>query len=172
MTIVSCLQVFIAQREFESAVNLVFRAQSFCASNSDSPHVRVAAAKLEARTKHLLGVLEVLKPSMICCMCTDFVRQSALLAHNGQGPKPRVSVTSPQSGSECGECTLEVLTHSPFTLALSVALKAELATDKSAQAGPRAARRAVQLLVKLRRSSRACDLFLQHRRAILHAAMK
>ena len=108
---------------------------------------------------------------MICCMCTDFVRQSALLAH-GQGPKPRVAVISPQSGSECGECTLEVLTHSPFTLALSVALKAELATDKSAQAGPRAARRAVQLLVKLRRSSRACDLFLQHRRAILHAAMK
>ena len=53
------MQVFIAQREFESAVNLVFRAQSFCASNSDSPHVRVAAAKLEARTKHLLGVLEV-----------------------------------------------------------------------------------------------------------------
>ena len=50
--------------------------------------------------------------------------------------------------------------------------KAELATDKSAQAGPRAARRAVQLLVKLRRSSRACDLFLQHRRAILHGAMK
>ena len=81
-----------------------------------------------------------------------------------------MSVISPQSGSECGECTLEVLTHS--TLALSVALKAELATDKSAQAGPRAARRAVQLLVKLRRSSRACDLFLQHRRAILHAAMK
>ena len=59
MNIVSCLQVFVAQREFESAVNLVFRAQSFCASNSDSPHVRVAAAKLEARTKHLLGVLEV-----------------------------------------------------------------------------------------------------------------
>ena len=53
------LQVFIAQREFESAVNLVFRAQNFCASNSDSPHVRVAATKLEARTKHLLGVLEV-----------------------------------------------------------------------------------------------------------------
>ena len=51
-------------------------------------------------------------------------------------------------------------------------MKAELATDKSAQAGPRAARRAVQLLVKLRRSSRACDLFLQHRRAILHGAMK
>ena len=34
--------------------------------------MRVAAAKLEARTKHLLGVLEVLKKlSMICCMYTD-----------------------------------------------------------------------------------------------------
>ena len=68
MNIVSRLQVFIAQREFESAVNLVFRAQSFCASNSDSPHVRVAAAKLEARTRHLLGVLEV-SPARFCCMC-------------------------------------------------------------------------------------------------------
>ena len=82
------------------------------------------------------------------------------------------SAISSQSGSECGECTLEVLTHSTLALSFCVALKAELATDKSAQAGPRAARRAVQLLVKLRRSSRACDLFLQHRRAILHAAMK
>ncbi len=100
-------QVFIAQREFEQAVNLVFRAQNFCQSHSGSPHVREAAAKLEARTRHLLGVLEN-----------------------------------------------------------------ELSAEKSVQGGPRAARRAVQLLVKLNRSTQACDLFLQHRRAILHNAIR
>jgi hypothetical protein len=40
------------------------------------------------------------------------------------------------------------------------------------QGGPRAARRAVQLLVKLGRSTNACELFLQHRAAILNAALK
>ena len=38
--------------------------------------------------------------------------------------------------------------------------------------GPRAARRAVQLLVKMGRSTLATDLFLEHRSAILQSAMK
>jgi hypothetical protein len=88
-------------------VELVFRAQTFCQSHSDSPHVREAAAKLESRTRHLLGVLE-----------------------------------------------------------------GELSAEKSVQGGPRAARRAVTLLIKLERSTEACDLFLQHRKAIMHNAIK
>ena len=51
-------------------------------------------------------------------------------------------------------------------------LTEELRSDKSVQGGPRAARRAVQLLVKLGRSTEACDLFLQHRTAILNSALK
>ncbi len=100
-------QVYIAQREFEHAVSLIFKARSFCKSHSDSPLVREAKAKLDNRTKHLLNVL-----------------------------------------------------------------RTELSTDKSVQGGPRSARRAVQLLAKLGRTSEACQLFLRHRAAIMHSAMK
>ena len=51
-------------------------------------------------------------------------------------------------------------------------LTGELRADKSVRGGPRAARKAVQLLVKLDRSSLACQLFLRHRAAILHNAFK
>ena len=101
------LEVYIAQREFEQAVNLIFRAETFCANHEDSPLIRAAKNKLENRKKHLLGVL------------TN-----------------------------------------------------ELSTEKSVQGGPRSARRAVHLLVRLGRSAEAVDLFLKHRGAILHSALK
>lgn len=101
------LEVLIAQREFEQAVDIVRRGTEFCSAHSDSALVREAKIRLDVKTKHLI----------------------------------------------------EVLTE-------------ELRTDKSVQGGPRAARRAVQLLVKLGRSTKACDLFLQHRGAILNASLK
>ncbi|MPC31991.1 Exocyst complex component 8 [Portunus trituberculatus] len=53
-------------------------------------------------------------------------------------------------------------------------LQAELRVtpDRSLQGGPRAARRATTLLVKLNKSSQACELFLGHRGAILKAGLK
>ena len=51
-------------------------------------------------------------------------------------------------------------------------LEAELASEKSAQGGPKAARRAVHLLVRMGRSTRACDLFLKLRSNILNAALR
>lgn len=51
-------------------------------------------------------------------------------------------------------------------------LAGELSTDKSVQGGPRAARKAVQLLCRLGRSTQATDLFLQHRAAILQSSLK
>jgi len=101
------LEVFIAQREFEEAVDLIDRASAFCNDHSDSALVREAKVKLESKKKSLI----------------------------------------------------EVLTG-------------ELRADKSVRGGPRAARKAVQLLVKLDRSSLACQLFLRHRAAILHNAFK
>ena len=101
------MQVFIAQREFEEAVDLIDRASDFCSEHSDSALVREARVKLESKKKSLI----------------------------------------------------EVLTG-------------ELRADKSVRGGPRAARKAVHLLVKLDRSTLACDLFLQHRAAILHNALK
>ena len=111
-TILSCdnddLEVFIAQREFEEAVQLIKKASEFCKAHNDSALVREAAGfKLETRKKQLI----------------------------------------------------EVLTK-------------ELQTDKSIRGGPRAARRAVHLLIRLDRSTLACDLFLQHRAALLHSALK
>ncbi|XP_076355366.1 exocyst complex component Exo84 isoform X2 [Tachypleus tridentatus] len=44
--------------------------------------------------------------------------------------------------------------------------------DRSLQGGPRAARRAVGLLIKLGKSSQACNLFLKHRSAILKHSVK
>ena len=99
--------MFIAQREFEDAVDLIDRASDFCGEHSDSALVREARVRLEAKKKSLI----------------------------------------------------EVLTG-------------ELKADKSVRGGPRAARKAVHLLVKLDRSTLACDLFLQHRAAILHNALK
>ena len=101
------LEVYIAQREFEEAVDVIKRASEFCKLHSDSALVREAAAKLETRKKQLIDVLTK-----------------------------------------------------------------ELQTDKSIRGGPRAARRAVHLLIKLDRSTLACDLFLQHRGALLHSALK
>jgi hypothetical protein len=49
--------VLIAQREFEQAVELVKRGTDFCAEHSDSPFVREAKIRLEAKTKHLIQVL-------------------------------------------------------------------------------------------------------------------
>ena len=51
------LEVYIAQREFESAVDWVFKAKAFCAEHSDKPLVREAANRLEKRKAHLLDVL-------------------------------------------------------------------------------------------------------------------
>uniref|UniRef100_A0A0P4WL32 Exocyst component Exo84 C-terminal domain-containing protein n=1 Tax=Scylla olivacea TaxID=85551 RepID=A0A0P4WL32_SCYOL len=53
-------------------------------------------------------------------------------------------------------------------------LQAELRVtpDRSLQGGPRAARRATTLLVKLNKSSQACELFLGHRGGILKAGLK
>lgn len=101
------LEVYIAQREFEEAVEVIKRASEFCRAHSDSALVREAGVKLETRKKQLIDVLTK-----------------------------------------------------------------ELQTDKSIRGGPRAARRAVHLLIKLDRSTLACDLFLQHRAALLHSALK
>ena len=101
-------QVYIAQREFEHAANLVFKGRDFCRTHgSDNPLVREAAEKLEAKRSLLLD-----------------------------------------------------------------ALRAELASEKSIQGGPRAARRAVTLLAEMGRSAEACNLFLKHRSAILNSSMK
>ncbi|KAM7311352.1 exocyst complex component 8 [Ixodes scapularis] len=43
---------------------------------------------------------------------------------------------------------------------------------RSLQGGPRAARRAVSLLIKLGKSSQACDLFLKHRSGIMKYSMR
>ena len=101
------LEVFIAQREFEEAVEVIKKATEFCKEHNDSPLVREAGVKLEMRKKQLIDVLTK-----------------------------------------------------------------ELQTDKSIRGGPRAARRAVHLLIKLDRSTLACDLFLQHRSALLQSAIK
>ncbi|XP_059093169.1 exocyst complex component 8-like [Tigriopus californicus] len=100
------LEVLVAQREFEQAVDLIFKARVYCNQHSDLPMARVALAKLENRTKNLLEILEN-----------------------------------------------------------------ELTTEKSLQGGPRSARRAVKLLVKLGRSTQACELFLQHRSAVLKTTL-
>lgn len=101
------LEVYIAQREFEEAVEVIKKASEFCKSHGDSALVREAGVKLETRKKQLIDVLTK-----------------------------------------------------------------ELQTDKSIRGGPRAARRAVHLLIKLDRSTLACDLFLQHRAALLHSALR
>ena len=101
------LEVYIAQREFEEAVDVIKKASEFCKAHGDSALVREAGVKLETRKKQLIDVL-----------------------------------------------------------------KKELQTDKSIRGGPRAARRAVHLLIRLDRSTLACDLFLQHRAALLHAALR
>ena len=80
------LEVFIAQREFEEAVDLIDRASDFCGDHSDSALVREARVRLEAKKKSLIQVLT-----------------------------------------------------------------GELRADKSVRGGPRAARKAVHLLVKLDR---------------------
>jgi hypothetical protein len=110
MTLNNCynFQDLLAQREFDNAVHLVFRARAYCnAHGQDSHLVREANTRLDDRTKHLIAILA-----------------------------------------------------------------AELATEKSVQAGPKAARRAVQLLAKLGKSAQACELFLKHRKAILSATLK
>jgi hypothetical protein len=48
----------------------------------------------------------------------------------------------------------------------------KVSPDKSLQGGPRAARRAVLLLIKLGKSTQACDLFLKHRTAVLRQSIK
>ena len=101
------LEVYIAQREFEEAVDVIKKASDFCRLHEDSALVREAGVKLETRKKQLIDVLTK-----------------------------------------------------------------ELQTDKSIRGGPRAARRAVHLLIRLDRSTLACDLFLQHRAALLHSALK
>ena len=50
-------KVLIAQREFEQAVGLVRQGSDFCSVHSDSPLVREARIRLEAKTKHLIEVL-------------------------------------------------------------------------------------------------------------------
>lgn len=100
------LDVYIAQREFDQAVELILKTKSFIKGFSDSHALRDIRAKLNHRINRLS---EVLKKEL---------------------------ETSP-SGSLRG--------------------------------GPRAARRAVGLLIKLGRSAEACGLFLEnYRQIILH----
>ncbi len=114
------LEVFVAQREFESAADLLFRAKAYCAEHSEaSALVREASKKVEGRTAQLITAL-----------------------------KGELDV---EGAGEGGGGVIGV---------------------GGSRGGPRAARRAVRLLVKLGRSALACRLFLQHRSAVLVAAVK
>ena len=48
------LEVLIAQREFEHAVESVRKGSEFCSIHSDSALVREARARLESKTKNLV----------------------------------------------------------------------------------------------------------------------
>ena len=50
-------QVYIAQREFVQAVDLVLRASAFCQAKADKKAAQAAALDLEVRTQHLIDVL-------------------------------------------------------------------------------------------------------------------
>jgi len=52
------LEVYIAQREFVQAVDLVLKAQEFCQNHaSESPNVREASVRLQEKIQHLINVL-------------------------------------------------------------------------------------------------------------------
>ncbi len=57
--IITVTQVFIAQREFEHAAALIFRARAYCRAREEaSPQVREAGGRrLDSRTDHLVSVL-------------------------------------------------------------------------------------------------------------------
>ncbi|XP_022251470.1 exocyst complex component 8-like [Limulus polyphemus] len=103
------LDVCIAQRDFEEAVNLVKKGNEHFLELTKHAVVKEIRTRIERRIKNLVDVL------------------------------------------------MNELRVSP---------------DRSLQGGPRAARRAVGLLIKLGKSSQACNLFLKHRSAILKHSMK
>ena len=50
--------MYIAQREFVQAVDLVLKAQEFCQNHaSESPNVREASVRLQEKIQHLINVL-------------------------------------------------------------------------------------------------------------------
>ncbi|UYV71078.1 EXOC8 [Cordylochernes scorpioides] len=101
------LDVNIAQRDFEAAVNLIKKAEKFILKNSDKNNIKEIGARIEQRKKNLVAILT-----------------------------------------------------------------AELKVSPGLQGGPRSARRAVGFLIQLERSCQACELFLQHRRAILKHSLR
>ncbi|XP_035221386.1 exocyst complex component 8-like, partial [Stegodyphus dumicola] len=103
------LDVCIALREFEKAVELIQRANAHCAAFPRSTSVRDMKIRIDNRTKQLVNILT------------------------------------------------EELKVSP---------------DRSLHGGPRAARKAVAVLVQLGKSSKACSLFLKRCSAMLKQSMK
>lgn len=101
------LDVFVAERDFESAVNLVLKTQEHLTLYPKS--MEEMKSRIDHRVKNLVDVL-----------------------------------------------TNEL----------------DVSPGRSLQGGPRAARRAVSLLIKLGKSSQACDLFLKHRSSILKYSMR
>ncbi|KAH6934430.1 hypothetical protein HPB50_024219 [Hyalomma asiaticum] len=103
------LDVCVAERDFEGAVNLVLKTEEHFALYPNAKPLEEMKPRIDYRVKHLVDVL-----------------------------------------------TNEL----------------HVSPGRSLQGGPRAARRAVSLLIKLGKSSQACDLFLKHRSAILKYSMR
>lgn len=103
------LDVCIAQREFEQAVDLIHKANEHFASYPKNPAVKEMRERVDSRVKQLVDIL------------------------------------------------INELQISP---------------DRSTHGGPRAARKAVSVLIRLGKSSKACDLFLKRRTVIVKQAMK
>ncbi|XP_077510843.1 exocyst complex component Exo84 [Amblyomma americanum] len=103
------LDVCVAERDFEAAVNLVLKTEEHFSLYPNAKPLEEMKPRIDYRVKHLVDVL-----------------------------------------------TNEL----------------HVSPGRSLQGGPRAARRAVSLLIKLGKSSQACDLFLKHRSAILKYSMR
>ncbi|XP_077533024.1 exocyst complex component Exo84 [Haemaphysalis longicornis] len=103
------LDVCVAERDFEAAVNLVLKTEEHFALYPKAKPLEEMRPRIDHRVKHLVDVL------------TDELHVSP---------------------------------------------------GRSVQGGPRAARRAVSLLIKLGKSSQACALFLKHRSATLKHSMR
>ena len=145
-------------------MDLIDRASAFCNDHSDSGIVIFQLDRPLIERTNLLHLKQLQK-------CNDAVKK---VSQDTFRCKKEISVMKcifDHTGATALVREAKVKLESKKKSLIEV-LTGELRADKSVRGGPRAARKAVQLLVKLDRSSLACQLFLRHRAAILHNAFK
>ncbi|CAG2257463.1 EXOC8 [Mytilus edulis] len=156
------LDMCIAQRDFEGAVDLVEKVNEHLKDCPKVPVVKEFRSRIDNRIKQLteglMGELQVSPERSLRGGPRAARRAVTQLIRLGKSAQ-----VSPERSLRGGPRAA----RRAVTQLIRLGKSAQVSPERSLRGGPRAARRAVTQLIRLGKSAQACDLFLKNRSAII-----